>query len=165
MTSTKQVRAPVDRRESLALSLVRTLADSEGTYATFNGGYYDTLECLTAVRSCVPGVADMAPFLHGPSFEWDMKLSGYRFVFHPGPKVEPPDGWRPSPSAMSGFAFTAYAVGRDMEGLRSFCVDDWRFIYVTPSGTAPRVENAKCVDRSHMLDDEKRPVLVIEKRH
>jgi hypothetical protein len=51
-----------DRTESSAIGTVRAILSGELAYASMNGGYYDTFECL-ASASCSGGVPGLGTFL------------------------------------------------------------------------------------------------------
>jgi hypothetical protein len=64
------LRARVSANESTAIGDMRTVISGEQTYATANGGYYDSLECLSnPYEGCIPGYPTAAPTFLGPDLQ------------------------------------------------------------------------------------------------
>lgn len=139
-----------DRSESAAIGAVRAVVSAEASYAVLNGGYYDTLECLTT-SACIPGIGqDQRPFLD-PSLAASRRPRGYRLEFHPGPEAEGGAGREVSATAMTRFALVAVPVAAGAGPRRAFCGDDSGSIYLTSGGQVPRVAAGRCLDREHPL--------------
>jgi hypothetical protein len=138
-----------DRSEARAISAIRAIVFGESRYASMNGGYYDTLECL-AVPSCLPGVRGVTPFV-APNLATSRGYGGYRVEFHDGPKAELESDDRMSRSSMTHFAVVAVPLQPNTARHRAFCADERQLIYVTPAGLVPRVEDGRCLDTTDTL--------------
>jgi len=114
------LRARVSSNEAAAIGDVRELIKAEAAYQRLNGGYFDRLECLAAPETCIPGH-------HGPSVIADRLVStpedkGYRRVFYPGPRAEPPPP-KVSPTSLMAFAYVVTPISPGKSGVRTFCGD------------------------------------------
>jgi len=134
-----------NRNEASAIGALRAIQSAESLYASTNGGYYDTLECL--ITPCGPGIGGSLLDFNSVAGE----RRGYRLEFHPGPKVHPGPGQRTSGSAMTGFAIVARPLDSDAVTGRVFCGDASGSIYVTAHGTVPRVDGGRCLDTASPL--------------
>jgi hypothetical protein len=139
-----------DRAESNAVSVLRAIVSGERTYASMNGGYYETLACL-AFPSCVPGPRGDPRAFVSPDLATVKERLGYRFEFHEGPGGKPSFDSLPPRSGLTSFAAVAFPVNPRDGKRRSFCTDDRQLIYVTPEPTIPRVEAGRCVDTANLL--------------
>src|SRR5262249_11272092 len=130
-----------DRSQAGAIGALAAIASGESSYATANGGYYDTLECLRS-GACIPGVhasAFLSPDLTGRG-----EFRGYRLTFHAGPQARKDAAKRPR-SSMTRFAIVATPIPSATKSRHSFCADDRRRIYFTID-VAPRVRDGRCLD-------------------
>ena len=134
-----------NRNEASAIGALRAIQSAESLYASTNGGYYDTLECL--ITPCVPGIG--GSLLDSNSVAGERR--GYRLEFYPGPKVHPGPGQRTSGSAMTGFAIVARPLDSEALTGRVLCGDASGSIYVTAHGTVPRVDGGRCLDTASPL--------------
>lgn len=135
------LRARVSANESAAMGDVRTVLSAEAAYQSQNGGYYDSLECLSGPSACIPGHTGPA-LLVGPPLAGDAR--GYRRSFHPGPPAEPGEDevGRVSPSSLQGFAFTAVPLQPGTTGTRSFCGDATGVVCSVDGATVEVVDGA-----------------------
>src|SRR5262245_39211125 len=89
-----------DRTEAGAIAVLRAIISGELTHASFNHGYFDTLQCLES-GSCAPARRHVRAFLARDFQEryFDPRLDrrGYRFEFHAGPSLESQRDRRVSP--------------------------------------------------------------------
>jgi type II secretory pathway pseudopilin PulG len=131
------LRKRVSGNEAAAIRDVRAVITAEAEYQKANAGYFDTLECLSAPETCIPGY-------HGPSVIDRRLLSmaaedGYSRAFFPGPRAEPtPLG--ASTSSLMAFAYVAVPVSLGKTGTRSFCGDaTGRICYTTRGVIVPEL--------------------------
>lgn len=110
-----------DRTESSAIGTVRAILSAEMAYASMNGGYYDTFECL-ASGSCGGGIPSLGTFLDR-ELAATKQRRGYRFEFHAGPSTESRQEQHRSRSATTRFAVVATPVNAGPQR-RAFCGDD-----------------------------------------
>jgi type IV pilus assembly protein PilA len=139
------LRARVTANESAAIADVCTVAAAETAYASANGGYYDTLECLAKPTACLPGHSGTA-MLDGQLATATVK-GGYRRVFQGVPATS---GARPaagSQSSLAHYAYVAIPVAPGQTGVRSFCVDDSGRICYLADGSEPPVVDGACPTR------------------
>lgn len=132
------LRARVSANEAAALGDIRTVISAEMSYTMANGGYYDTIECLAAPNTCIPGYS-------GPvmlSTPVAGVKSGYRRTFYPGPPAAGDN--KTSPTSVTSFAFTAVPVDPRRTGLRGFCGDSSGIICQTLDGTEPALADGGC---------------------
>ncbi len=135
------LRARMMANESAAVGDIRTIISAEMTYASVNGGFYDTPRCLARPGGCLPGYT-------GPVFVDELLGSlavknGYQRRFHPGPSAVGSPGAL-SPSSLTGFAYTAVPVKAGNTGRRSFCGDASGVVCMTPLGGEIEVVNGAC---------------------
>jgi len=136
------LRARVSANEASTIGDIRTVISAEVTYASVNGEFYDTLECLAQPASCRPG-APATPFLTN----MPPTKSGYVRTFHPGPPA-PPAALATgsiSPSSLQAYAFSAVPLTPGRTGVRAFCGDATGVICQTIDGSAPTVADGRCV--------------------
>jgi type II secretory pathway pseudopilin PulG len=135
------LRARVSANESMAIGDIRTVISAQATYASTNGGYYDSLECLAAPTDCLPNYSPQAPVFLGPEFTMTTK-GGYDRFLYPGPPA-PPDGTI-SPSSMTSFAYVAVPAEPGVTGVRAFCGDSSGALCAMGDGTMPEITNGYC---------------------
>jgi hypothetical protein len=127
-------------------TVVRTLHDiinAELEYSRLNGGYYDTLECLTAPRKCLRQHEGGAEFVSGDPLT-RIRLAGYRLDFKTASGVvAPEDATRVSPSSITGYILIAEPL-RPVDGDRSFCADADGFVCSFPAGESAPIMNDQC---------------------
>jgi hypothetical protein len=138
------LRARVSANEAAVIGELRSVLAAETTYRSFNGGHYDTLECLARPSGCVPGHS--GPALLDPDLAQVGTRGGYHRLFYPGPRPDAPPAATPvvSPSSVTGFAYVAVPVQPGKTGLRSFCVDAGGEILFQSDGTAPAIVGGAC---------------------
>ena len=142
------LRARVSANESGALGDIRTVLSAEAVYASQNGGYYDTPECLAAPANCIPGYA--GPPLLDAGVVTNGEKSGYRRTFHLGSPAPGGDGT--SPTRVSSFAITAAPAVPNRTGVRAFCADSTGRICQTMDGSEPVVEDGRCPDSCQTMN-------------
>ena len=137
------LRARVSANESAVLGDVRSVVAAEAAYQSFNGGHYDTLECLQSPPRCVPGYS--GPALLGAELASMAPRHGYKRLFHAGPPPSLAAGSKPvSPSSMTAFAYVAVPVHQGQTGVRAFCVDASADIRAQGDGEEPEIVDATC---------------------
>jgi hypothetical protein len=80
-----------------------------------------------------------APELLEPELSGGRQWRGYRYVVHTGGTPN------------TRFAVIAVPANSKTANRRSFCTDDTKAIYITPSGAVPHVQDGRCVDTSHPI--------------
>jgi len=103
------LRAHQSGNEAAAIGAIRMLQSGQAAYASTNGGFYDTVECLTTPGTCLTGYS--GPPMLDPSFAEGIR-NGYQFRFDPGPAADAETirtGGH-SRSSMVGFAYVATPV-------------------------------------------------------
>ena len=135
------LRARVSANEARSIGDIRTVISAEMTYASTNGGFYDTLECMASPTRCIPDYPTQSPVFLGPEFTVTTK-GGYDRIFYAGPAA-PPDGTL-SPSSMSSFAYVSVPTEPGTTGIRAFCGDSTGMICATADGTMPEITNGAC---------------------
>jgi type IV pilus assembly protein PilA len=118
------LRARVSANEAATIGRVRTVISAEAAYASSNGGFADTPDCLRNPGPCLPGGGATTPYVDA-SLVFDAPTSGYVLRFHPGPAAPPfalATG-RVSPSSLQSFAVTASPAVPNRTGVRFFCGD------------------------------------------
>ena len=132
------LRARVSANEAGAIGDTRTVISGQMTYASENGGHFDSLECLAAPASCLPGY--QGPVMIDASLLAPDK-SGYRRSLHLGSPAS--EGHR-SPSSVTSFAYVAVPIEPGRTGIRGFCGDETGRICVTSDGRVPVVTDGRC---------------------
>jgi type II secretory pathway pseudopilin PulG len=141
------LRARVSASEAAAIGDIRTVISAQAQYASVNGGFYDTLECLASPPGCLPGNTANARRVIDPALAQATVKQGYRRTLHLGPAVDPAQLRRPvSASSVVAFAYVAVPVTVGQTGVRSFCGDDRGLICYKADGSEPPVENGRCAD-------------------
>jgi hypothetical protein len=121
--------------ETHAIVALKSIAVAENAYASMYGRY-EVLDCLTR-RSCSAGQDSRTQPLLNLDVADLHERHGYRINFHL--------------SASDGFAATATPVLEGAQRHRAFCTDRSGQIYIVDNGSAPRVENGRCLDRARPL--------------
>ena len=138
------LRARVSANESATIGDIRTVISGEAAYQSYNGGFYDNLECLGTPSSCIPNYS--GPTFLDPVIASGIPKSGYRRSMHLGPPPESaPEGVSISPSSVTTYAYIAVPVNRGQTGVRGFCGDANGIICYTADGSEPDVEDGACV--------------------
>ena len=138
------LRARVSANEAQAIGDLRTMVSAQQSYASSNGGFFDSAECLAQPDGCIPGYTAASPrFLGNPL---SGVKSGYERTLHLGP---PPDPNRVgagdiSPSSVTSYAFVAVPVSPGITGFRAFCSDATGIVCATDAGIEPTVVNGAC---------------------
>lgn len=124
--------------ETAAARDVHDFVPLQAAYASANGGYYDTLECLAAPERCIPGYPSGGQSLLEP---WAASSArrGYRFALKLGPLAQLKEPSEFSASSRVSFAYTAVPIAAGQTGSRSFCADDRGIICSTPPGHADTI--------------------------
>jgi hypothetical protein len=144
------LRARMSAGEAGVIGDVRTVISAEFAYASANGGFFDSLECLAAPSDCLPDSPAGGPTFLGPEFLTPIE-SGYERTFHPGPPVFPEPGAAVSPSSVTSFAYVAVPVRPGETGVRGFCGDSSGRICFTSDGSAPPVFGGQCEESCNLL--------------
>ena len=137
-----------DRTEANVIGALRAIVTGELAYESANGGYYETLSCLSS-QSCIPGRVGGPYVFLDPALAASREWRGYRLEFHAGPPPENQSARPRSASAMTRFALAAVPVDTADARRRAYCADDRQTIYFTPAGTVPRVESGRCLDTNN----------------
>ena len=129
--------------ESIAIGLLRAVTSAEISHFDRHGRFA-TLDCLVQRSNrggplLNPIVARLEPH------------AGYRFEFHHDGKGTQESGRGRCSAPISAFAIVATPATLHGSRYRSFCADERKIIYVTPSGAPPRVDGARCADTSTPL--------------
>jgi type II secretory pathway pseudopilin PulG len=140
------LRARVSANESAAIGDVRSIVSAEQSYASANGGFYDSLECLAAPGRCIPDYPAAGPVFLDSALASASTKSGYQRTFHPGPPAEPEilELGRVSRSSLKAWAYVAVPVNVGQTGVRAFCGDSTGRICFSTDGTPPPVEDGLC---------------------
>jgi hypothetical protein len=145
------LRARVSANESSAIGDIRTVISGEAAYQSANAGFYDTLACLGAPSTCIPGYS--GPVFVDAVLASGADKSGYKRTFHPGAPASAPAGAdQRSPSSIESFAYTVVPVQRNQSGVRGFCGDSSGRICITMDGSEPPVVNGECSQTCQMLN-------------
>jgi hypothetical protein len=133
----------ISASESMSIGDIRTVLSAEEQYRSANGGHYDTIACLQAPKTCIPGYGADPPVFLDPSFG-NEERHGYIFEFHPGPTPAARDTARTSPSSRGRYAYTARPKRPGRTGIRAFCGDSGGRICFWPGGTVPPISDGVC---------------------
>jgi hypothetical protein len=138
------LRARVAANEAASIGRMRELISAETAYATANGGFYGSIDCLTAPDGCIPEYSGQ-PFLW-LSVPFDSPMHGYRATLHLGPAVPPEvvERGQVGSSSASSYLLTLAPVTRGQTGTRAFCADASGAICFFPDGTVPPVDGEAC---------------------
>ena len=122
----------VSSNEHAAAQLQRALMDAQRSYAAVNGGFYDTLGCLSNPASCLgeakqlrsPLPEGSGSCIHDPSAECFVRY-GYQHRWIAGPAAGPDAIGRlgASPTSVVAGAWLSRPVAPGMTGNWQFCVD------------------------------------------
>ena len=128
--------------ESATLGALRSMMSAQQVYATYNCGFYDTLECLGNPQGCLPQFED-DPIVSTENL--DAEMHGYVRQLHLAGQA-PPEGRGCSPSGRSEFAYIGFPVEVGRTGQRSFCIDTESLeVCANDSGNPPPlVEDGVC---------------------
>lgn len=138
------LRARVSANESVAIGDCRTVISAQHAYASANGGFFDSLECLALPVSCIPEYPVAGPnFLDEATAGASVK-NGYLRTFYPGPPATPTDQSRVSPTSLTSFAYVAEPQEPGASGTRAFCGDSTGRVCATPSGQMSPVVDGVC---------------------
>lgn len=138
------LRARVAGNESATIGDIRTVISAEAAYQSYNGGFYDSLECLGTPASCIPDY-NGPTFLDG-AIASGLPKSGYRRTMHLGPPPDTaPEGAAISPSSVTTYAYVAVPINGGQTGVRGFCGDANGIICYTQDGSEPDVADGACV--------------------
>ena len=140
------LRARVSANEAVAIGDLRTVVSAQQTYASANGGFFDSLECLSAPTNCIPDYPAAGPtFLHEGITTASVK-SGYTRTFYPGAPGQPTAEWQSSvsPTSLAAFAYVAAPEQPGVSGTRAFCADASGRVCSTSSGEMPPVFDGVC---------------------
>jgi type IV pilus assembly protein PilA len=146
------LRARMSANDSSALGDVRTVISAEVTYASSNGGYYDTLACLANPRSCIPNLEAGTPVLLDAQLASPDAKAGYKRELHLGAAAPSDEAGRISPSSAVSFAYVAVPVQPGRTGIRAFCGDENGIIRVAPNGLVPAIIDGKCPESLAVLN-------------
>ena len=135
------LRARVAANESASIGDTRTMISAQIAYASANGGFYDTAECLAAPHGCIPGYS--GPSFIDPSLAEGTPRHGYQSTFFPGSAAEKP-GASVSPSSLQSFAWIMVPLSPGQTGVRGFCGDSRGQVCFTSDGTAPQASAGQC---------------------
>ena len=129
----------------MTLGDLRTIASGETVYASENGGFFDTLDCLQRPAECIPGYGSERPtFLD----RWTAASSrlGYARRFHAGPAApkEQIDARNLSPSSITAWAVVAIPAPRVRGRCESFCADSTGRICSVADGSDPPIVEGLC---------------------
>jgi len=134
------LRARVSANEFAAIGDLRSMVSAQATYASVNGGHYDTPACLAQPDACIPRYPATGPtFLQVQS---DTRR-GYVFRFVPGPPAAVAPG-SASPSSLSGWAYVAEPMTPNQTGVRAFCADESGMICAELDGRMGDVSGGHC---------------------
>lgn len=136
--------APNLRVHGNAIQDVRTMIAAQTTYASFNGGFYDTPRCLEFPADCLPGYSESDPVFIGA--EVMGTEDAYRRTFHPGPAAKVEDDVRDkvSPSSLRSFAFVVAPTIPGETADRAYCGDSTGTIRVSRDGSMPEIRGGLC---------------------
>jgi hypothetical protein len=132
----------IEMTEHVAVELLEGIARDEQSYANENGGYYDSLECLSSPCRCLPRCQPpYASYFADPGRR--SAGSAYHTLFYPGPPATDLDPKRHSLSSLASFALVSQPFGERPE-LRAFCFDSSRGMCVLPREDAQAVKGGRC---------------------
>lgn len=140
------LRSRVQGGESPVIGDARSVLSAQTAYASANGGFYDTLECLAAPRSCIPGYAAGGPSFIDESLASLGSRHGYAGRFHPGPRPSAQEIEKAgaSPTSVRAFAYVLVPEKPGETGVRSFCVDSQGVLCSRLDGTMPPISDGRC---------------------
>ena len=67
--------------EAAAVGTIRSVLAAENSYTAINGGFYDSLQCLTEPTRCLPTFS--GPVFLDPLYRGSLTKGGYTFMFQP----------------------------------------------------------------------------------
>jgi type IV pilus assembly protein PilA len=138
------LRARVSANEAGAIGDVRTVISAQVAYASANGEYFDTLECLAAPQQCIPSYPAGSPVFLDQMFVQSGVKAGYQRNLHAGPAPFDLDPTRVSRSSMTAFAYVAVPIQQGRTGIRAFCGDSTGVVCHTADGRMPPIVDGQC---------------------
>ena len=135
------LRARVSANEAATIGDIRTVISAEAAYQSANGGWYDTMPCLSAPSvSCIPNYPATAPTFVDSAIASTMSKSGYARSFQSGaqPQINAAIS---SGSSLAGYAYLASPVTNGQTGVRGFGGDASGVLCFTANGTVPGAQN------------------------
>ena len=138
------LRARVAANEAAAIRRIREVVSAEVAYASSNGGFYGSPECLAGPERCIPSYS-------GPTFltypgAFDAPTVGYRATLHLGAPVPPEVLERGQVGAGSSgsYVVTLVPLERGSTGVRAFCGDRSGVVCFFQDGMMPPVDGEAC---------------------
>jgi hypothetical protein len=122
---------------------IRTVISAEMTYASTNGGYFDTLECLVTPTNCIADYPTQAPVFLDAEYLLTTR-GGHDFFFHPGPPAPPDESI--SPTSMTSFAYVAVPTRPGTTAIRAYCGDSSGTLCAVEDATMPEIVDGRCPD-------------------
>lgn len=139
------LRARVSANEAATIGDIRTIMSGQAAYQSANGGYYDTLDCLSVPTRCIPNYSATGPTFLDPALARATVKTGYQRKFHPGPSAPGTrDTGLTSPSSLESWAYTAVPATTGQTGVRSFCGDTSGIVCSRTDGLQPEVKDGAC---------------------
>lgn len=140
------LRARVSANEAAAIGDTRSVISAQMTYSSANGGYFDTLECLSKPYDCIPGYPTAAPVFLDAELTSVFVKQGYERTFYPGASADLTEDQasRLSPTSLVTFAYVTVPAQPNLTGVRAFCGDATGRICEFPSGEVPPVQGGMC---------------------
>src|SRR5262245_21419902 len=130
------LRARISANEAASIGDIRTVLSAEAAYQSSNGGFYDTLSCLSVPSGCIPNYPPGAPTFLDVVVGTVTTKQGYNRFFTAGAApVGAPS--TTSGSSMLTFVYGAMPLTQDISGVRGFAGDHSGVICQTPDGTDP----------------------------
>ena len=135
------LRARISANEAASIGDIRTVISAEAAYQSSNGGFYDSLSCLTTPAGCIPGYPASAPTFLDAIVGTVTTKQGYNRFFTAGAApVGAPS--TVSPSSILTFVYGSTPLTQDISGVRGFAGDHSGVICETPDGTDPANGNS-----------------------
>ena len=133
------LRARVSANESATIGDIRTVISGQAAYQSANGGWYDTITCLTGPPiTCIPSYPTNGPTFLDSAVASLLPKSGYSRSFGPGAAPSPLNAAQ-SASSLSSYAYVATPVNNGQTGVRGFGGDSSGVLCFSPAGAAPTV--------------------------
>jgi hypothetical protein len=147
------LRSRVGVAEAPPIGDARTVLSAQYAYASANGGFYDTLECLATPNGCIPGYAANAPTFIDSTLASLRTRDGYVRRFSPGPRPSAEEiiNAKASPSSIIAFAYVLVPEKVGETGLRAYCVDSAGRVCSRLDGTMPEVKDGRCPETCQIL--------------
>jgi hypothetical protein len=135
----------LSRGESAVISDLRYFSSTQVAYASANGGFFGTPECLATPSRCIPDYPATAPvFLYADSVR--ARSHGYVFTLRTGriPTAEDLQNAKAAPGSFSNWAYYAVPEAPGRSGFRSFCIDQDGVLRHTTDGSIPDTSQSVC---------------------